>query len=150
MQSSPSHISSVKLKTSKGMTLTTFSETYYNFFFLNNKKLNGMAINTWPGLKNVQYLNLEFRYNNEFHCVARGLVSAVDNFFHICVGLFCYISRRGTKWDWGLLYTSFITFKCCSITEAFNQKTNHLSQTLLTEINKNFPLVFTFKKNSKN
>lgn len=57
-----------------------------------------MTINTWPWLKNVQYSNLEFRYN-AFYCVARGLVSAVDNFFHICVGLFCYISRRGTRWD---------------------------------------------------
>ena len=58
-----------------------------------------MASNTWPWQKNVQYFHLEFRHNNAFYYVARGLVSIVDNFFHICVGLFSYISRRGTRWD---------------------------------------------------
>lgn len=32
------------------------------------------------------------------------------------------------------------------MTEAFNQKTDHLFQTLLKEINKNLQPVFTFKK----
>lgn len=43
-------------------------------------------------VKECSVFNLEFRYN-AFYCTAWGLVSAVDNFFHICVGLFCYIAE---------------------------------------------------------
>jgi hypothetical protein len=52
-----------------------------------------MAINTWPWLKNVQNFQLESMCNNTAFWVAWGLETAVDNFFHICVGLFGSISK---------------------------------------------------------
>ena len=87
-----------------------------------------------------------FRYNNAFYCVAQGLVSAVDNFFHICVGLFCSISRSGTRWDWSQLYnSSSINFTWL---RHFIQKQITYSKHYWQR-NKNLPPVFAFKKKKK-
>lgn len=102
-----------------------------------------MASNTRSWLKNVQYSHFEFRCNNAFYCVAQGLVSTVDNFFHICVGLFCSVSRSGARWAWSQLYnSSSINFKWL---RHFIQKQMTYSKHYWQR-NKNLPPVFTFKK----
>ena len=70
-------------------------------------------------------------------------MSAVDNFFHICVGLFCSISRSGTRWDWSqLCKSSSINFKWL---RHFIQK-QMTFQTLLTKKQKSSTSVHSQKE----